>query len=163
LADVERPLYEERTLMRVLAMRRTMVVMPADLPTVTHAACTKAMVPRERKRLAGMPQAGGITRLPDAWRADAARATPRALAELGGRWLRAFGPGTVAGLRWWSGWTVGQTREALRDVEAVEVRLEPEGGAAFVMPDDVDPVPRPRPWAAFLPALDATVMGWAER
>src|SRR5262245_54150948 len=42
--DVERAIYEDRSLVRVLAMRRTMFVMPDALVPVTHAACTKAMV-----------------------------------------------------------------------------------------------------------------------
>ena len=33
----------------------------------------------------------------------------------------------------------------------------------FVLPGDVEPAPEPEPWAAFLPSLDPTVMGWKER
>jgi hypothetical protein len=32
-----------------------------------------------------------------------------------------------------------------------------------VLPDDVDPVEETEPWAALLPALDPTVMGWTQR
>jgi hypothetical protein len=32
-----------------------------------------------------------------------------------------------------------------------------------VLPDDVDPVEEVEPWAALLPVLDPTVMGWKER
>ena len=47
--------------------------------------------------------------------------TPRV--ELVRRWLRAFGPGTVADLRWWTGWTGGQVKQALAAVRPVEVDL----------------------------------------
>jgi hypothetical protein len=77
-------------------------------------------------------------------------------------WLRAFGPGTEADLVWWLGATTGAVRRALIDVGAVEVDLD-GGGTGLVLPDDVDPVPAPRRWAALLPALDPTTMGWKER
>ncbi len=32
-----------------------------------------------------------------------------------------------------------------------------------MLPDDVDPAPEVEPWAALLPVLDPTVMGWKER
>lgn len=35
--------------------------------------------------------------------------------------------------------------------------------AGFVLPDDVEPVSAGQPWAALLPALDPTPMGWAGR
>src|SRR5688572_13340336 len=41
-ADLERALYEERTLARVLGMRRTMFVVPAGFAPVVHGACTRA-------------------------------------------------------------------------------------------------------------------------
>ncbi|KQX09725.1 hypothetical protein ASC82_28065 [Streptomyces sp. Root431] len=37
------------------------------------------------------------------------------------------------------------------------------GETGFVLPDDLDPVPAPEPWAALLPALDPTAMGWQAR
>jgi hypothetical protein len=77
-------------------------------------------------------------------------------------WLRAFGPGTEADLVWWLGATTGAVRRALADVGAVEVDLD-GGGTGLVLPDDVDPVPAPGRWAALLPALDPTTMGWKER
>lgn len=86
-------------------------------------------------------------------------------AELVGRWLRTFGPGTEADLVWWLGATKGAVRAALADVAAVEVALE-GGGTGWLLPDDplaVDPEPDIEPWAALLPVLDPTVMGWKER
>lgn len=83
-------------------------------------------------------------------------------AELVGRWLATFGPGTVEDIRWWLGNTLGAVRQALADLGAVEVGLEPDG-VGWVLPDDVDEVAAPEPWAALLPVLDPTVMGWKQR
>jgi hypothetical protein len=44
---------------------------------------------------------------------------------------------------------------------AVEVDLD--GAAGLALPGDLEPVPPPEPWAALLPALDPTVMGWSGR
>ena len=81
--------------------------------------------------------------------------------ELIGAWLRRFGPGTENDLVWWLGATKGVVRRALVELEAVEIRLADRVG--FVLPDDVEDVPEPEPWAALLPVLDPTVMGWKER
>ena len=32
-----------------------------------------------------------------------------------------------------------------------------------MLPDDLEPVPAPPPWAALLPGLDVTTMGWTDR
>jgi hypothetical protein len=50
-ADLEDALYERRSLVRMLGMRRTLFVVPRDLAAVMDEACTKALVPGERKRL----------------------------------------------------------------------------------------------------------------
>lgn len=84
-----------------------------------------------------------------------------AAAELASRWLRRFGPGTTADLQWWAGWTGALTRKALEDCGAVEVQLE--DGSGWVAPGDEGPVEQPGAWAALLPGLDPTVMGWKER
>jgi len=77
-------------------------------------------------------------------------------------WLRSFGPGTEADLVWWLGATRSAVRRALADVGAVEVDLD-GGAVGVVLPDDVDPVGPPGRWAALLPALDPTTMGWKQR
>ena len=77
------------------------------------------------------------------------------------RWLAAFGPGTLQDLAWWTGWPLGQTRQALAAARAVEVDLD--AGTGFLLADDLDPVPPPPEWVALLPSLDPTVMGWKER
>jgi hypothetical protein len=89
------------------------------------------------------------------WPADEAEV------ELARRWLAAFGPATADDLRWWAGWSAGQVKRALARLGPAEVDLD--GAAGLVLPDDLDPVPPPEPWAALLPPLDTTPMGWSQR
>ncbi|TMC05497.1 MAG: winged helix DNA-binding domain-containing protein [Chloroflexi bacterium] len=246
-AAVERALYEERTLVRILGMRRTIFVVRRELVAVVHAACTRAIAADQRRLLAKtLRDFGGIADA-DAWLRRVEEATLRvvrergevygadvsaevpelrtqilmnegkkyegmlnlttrvlfllsaderivrgrprgswvstqfkwspmeawlpdgveevaaeaARAELVRRWLRAYGPGTAADVRWWTGWAARDVTRALRDVGAVEVELDE--GPGFVLGDDVDPVPAPAPWVRLLPALDPTVMGWIGR
>ena len=51
VAALEAALYEDRTLVRMLAMRRTMFVVPVDLVPVLQAACTDEVATRVHKRL----------------------------------------------------------------------------------------------------------------
>jgi len=88
--------------------------------------------------------------------------TSDASAELLRAWLSAFGPGTMADIRWWTAWTVRQTNAALDALHVEEVVLE-DGTTGFVLADDVAPVRSRARWVAFLPGLDATTMGWKER
>lgn len=244
--DVERALYEERTILRMLGMRRTLFVVPVELVSTVQRAYTDGFVARERKRLAGWLESAGITasgeahiermiedtlglladmgeastrelttRLPQlderftppvgtqtgvlsvgsrivllmtasgviartrplgTWISSQYRYAPmtawlgnripelepgQARAQLAEAWLGASGPGTVTDLQWWTGWNLGQTREALRSVGAVEVEIE--SGTGFVLPDDIEVEDPVGPWAALLPALDSTPMGWKQR
>lgn len=85
-----------------------------------------------------------------------------AQAELLRHWLTACGPATEADLKWWTGWRVTDVRRALAAIGARAVSLD--GAMGYVVDGDVDPVPAPdEPWAALLPALDPTAMGWQER
>ncbi|WP_155055026.1 winged helix DNA-binding domain-containing protein [Streptomyces blattellae] len=85
-----------------------------------------------------------------------------AQAALLGRWLTACGPATEADLKWWTGWKVTEVRRALKAIGAEEVRLDE--GTGHVAAGDTDPVAGPaEPWAALLPALDPTAMGWQHR
>jgi hypothetical protein len=95
--------------------------------------------------------AGGMDAIP----AEAARVA------LVRRWLAAFGPGTVADLQWWTGWSASQVRKSLTAIGPAEVDLG--GPTGLVLSDDVAPVAEPAPWVALLPALDPTAMGWSER
>jgi hypothetical protein len=77
------------------------------------------------------------------------------------RWLRAFGPGTEADIKWWLGSTVRLVRVALAELGAVEVDID--GQTGFVLADDLEPEEPAEPWGALLPSLDPTTMGWYER
>ncbi|CRZ13960.1 winged helix DNA-binding domain-containing protein [Mycolicibacterium neworleansense] len=88
----------------------------------------------------------------------------QARAELVRAWLQTFGPATVADIKWWFGNTLTWARHALRDIGAVEVELaDTPGAVGYVLPDDLDVEPDPEPWAALLPGLDVTTMGWFDR
>jgi len=248
-AAVEQALYDDRSLVRVLGMRRTVFVVPRELAPVVQAACTDDVAARERRRLVqqltrnGHPEpvpdaetwlatvmdeteralrargsattqqlagdvpslrqklllspgkkyeslvnvAGSVVALlaaegrivrgrprgswlssqyvwepMDSWLGDQEKPDPDAArAELARRWLGAFGPAQVADLKWWTGWTMAQTRKALAAVGPVEVELD--CGPGIALPDDLAPVPEPELWVALLPELDPTAMGWAER
>ncbi|MFD3941692.1 winged helix DNA-binding domain-containing protein [Streptomyces sp. NPDC058579] len=84
-------------------------------------------------------------------------------AELVRQWLAACGPATEADLKWWTGWKVTDVRKALAAIGAEPVELAE--GTGHVLPDDLDPVRAAdlEPWAALLPALDPTAMGWQYR
>ncbi|GHG65506.1 winged helix DNA-binding domain-containing protein [Streptomyces griseocarneus] len=84
-----------------------------------------------------------------------------ARAELVRRWLASFGPSTEGDLKWWTGWTLRDTRAALADVGAVDVRLG--AGPGVALPGDLEDAGPAGDWAALLPGLDPTAMGWRER
>lgn len=114
------------------------------------------------------PNDGGWTASRPRWVAagqwltsHAAIGAEAARAELIRRWLYAFGPATVADIRWWFGTTLGWLRQALADVDAVEVDLD--GVPGYVLPGDEEAVHEVEPWCALLPALDVTTMGWTDR
>jgi hypothetical protein len=56
---------------------------------------------------------------------------------------------------------MAQARRAAAEIGAVEVGMN--GGTGLVLPDDRENTDDPGDWAALLPALDPTVMGWSER
>jgi hypothetical protein len=87
--------------------------------------------------------------------------TEKARAELLGRWLRAFGPATLADVKWWFGTTLTAARRALDDIGAVWVDID--GTPGIALPDDLEAEPDVEPWCALLPGLDVTTMGWTHR
>ena len=88
--------------------------------------------------------------------------TAGAQAELLRRWLGACGPATEEDLKWWTGWRVTEVRRALAAIGAEAVSLDE--GTGYVVAGDAGPVAAPaESWAALLPALDPTAMGWRHR
>jgi Winged helix DNA-binding domain len=85
----------------------------------------------------------------------------RARAELARRWLRAFGPAPASDLQWWAGWTAGQTKAAVAQLDVIDVDLDGQPGIVLAG-DESGSVPD-EPWVALLPALDPTAMGWQDR
>lgn len=246
--DIDRVLHEDRSLVRQLAMRRTLFVLPRDLlPAALGSASARVALTQrraiardvekqgivddgdawvERARLAVLdrltgseplasrrlreevPELAGevvyaphksyggatplaprvltllgaegrIVRGPNAghWRVNRPTwvlaevwlgervepaGTDEGYAELVRRWLRTFGPGTLEDVQWWLGSTRTAARRALAAVGAVEVSLD-GGVTGWLLPDDVDPVAPVEPWAALLPTLDPTTMGWKGR
>ena len=67
VGDLEDALYERRTLLRMLAMRRTMFVVPLDLAAVMNASCTRALVAGERRKLVAMLEEGAVSDDVEAW------------------------------------------------------------------------------------------------
>ncbi|GAA4934776.1 hypothetical protein GCM10023237_66340 [Streptomyces coeruleoprunus] len=110
---------------------------------------------------------GGWTSNQYAWApapAPAALPARQARAGLARHWLGAFGPGTLADLKWWTGWTLTDTRTALADAGAVEVALDERDAPGFVRAEDLDALAagdadEHEPSAVLLPALDPTPMG----
>ncbi|MEM9464822.1 MAG: winged helix DNA-binding domain-containing protein [Actinomycetota bacterium] len=88
--------------------------------------------------------------------------TREAAAGLVEHYLRRFGPATEADLKWWLGETATLVRNALADIDAVEVALD-DDSTGWVAAGDVDDTDPPGPWVRLLPGLDATAMGWKER
>lgn len=59
-ASVDTALYDERSIVRMLGMRRTVFVVPTDLEPVVHAACTRAIAATERAKLVRVLDAAGL-------------------------------------------------------------------------------------------------------
>ena len=84
VGSIERALYDDRSLVRMLGMRRTMFAVPADVAPIIHAACTRAIAARERqlqvRLFASIPAAAADTA---AWVDEVERSTIEALAARG--------------------------------------------------------------------------------
>lgn len=77
---VQDALYADRSLVRLLGMRRTVFVVPRELAPVVQASSTRALLPGERRKVVAMVEQAGLA--PD-----------------GAAWLRALEDETVAALR----------------------------------------------------------------
>lgn len=97
-ADLDRALYEDRSLLKILGMRRTMFVVPVELAAVIQAACTDSIAKGERARLHRMIQEAGITPDPERWLGAVERETLDVL-EAKGEATAAELTKEVAGLR----------------------------------------------------------------
>ena len=243
-ADLENELYQSRSLVRHLAMRRTLWVVSADDLPIIQSAASNRVAANEYRRLVADLQKAGVAADGEQWLATACSAVldhlarhgplsstelrsalpeisgtydpapgkpwggmvpvaPRVLtvlsargdivrgpndgnwtrskprwvptedwlrrrsapgdgvAELVRRWLRTFGPATAADVKWWFGTTLTATRTALSDIGAVEVDLD--SGRGYALPDDLEIEAEVAPFAALLPGLDVTTMGWFDR
>jgi hypothetical protein len=247
--DIERELYERRTIVKQLAMRRTVFVFPRDLLPAAWGSASERVATQLRTRLAKEVEQHGIAEDGAAWLDEACGAvldlladgtergaqairealpvlegrmqlaggkkysanvsvSPRVLTQLGveghitrgrngghwrtsrpqwttmaawlgddheepwkadeawaelvRRWLWTFGPGTAADVQWWLGGTAGIVKQALATLGAEQVSLD-GGETGWLLPDDLDEVRYDARWAALLPVLDPTTMGWKSR
>jgi hypothetical protein len=80
---IERALYEDRSMLRILGMRRTMFAAPLELARLIQAGAASRLIAGERKRMAGFLAAGGVTGEPVAWLKELEEATFEALEESG--------------------------------------------------------------------------------
>jgi hypothetical protein len=78
--QLERALYEQPSLVRMLGMRRTLWVVPRELAAVVDAACTRTVAARERRRLERFVRDSGITDDAAGWLDRVGRAALEALA-----------------------------------------------------------------------------------
>jgi Winged helix DNA-binding domain len=81
--DLEAALYDDRSLLKILGMRRTMFVVPRDLAGIIQSACAAAIGARERARLLRMIRDAGIADEPERWLAGVEDQTFEALHRLG--------------------------------------------------------------------------------
>jgi hypothetical protein len=81
--ELEDALYSRRSLVRMLGMRRTMFVVPTALAGIVDAACTRALVPGQRRRLIALVEEQGIADDGGRWVEAVADRTYEALVDLG--------------------------------------------------------------------------------
>src|SRR5690606_14337413 len=83
-ADIERTLYDDRALVRLLAMRRTMFVAPVDLLGALRSSVTDALAVKQRRTYCKLiEQSGAVAGDVAAWWAEVERETHDALLDLG--------------------------------------------------------------------------------
>jgi hypothetical protein len=75
IRTIDAALYEARSLVRMLGMRRTMFVLPRQLAPIVQAACTTAIAAQERRRLLALLEEARVAEDAAAWLADVEQAT----------------------------------------------------------------------------------------
>lgn len=81
--DLEAALYENKSLVRILAMRRTMFVVPVELAPMLHYSSTVALMSAERRRLENMVESSGIAEDGASWVSEMTERTLDALRKRG--------------------------------------------------------------------------------
>jgi hypothetical protein len=133
---IGRALYEDRSLVRVLGMRRTMFVEPVELVPVIHAACARDNAAQQRRATIRMIAGAGLASDPERWLIELEAETLRAL-EARGEATATELAADVAGLRAqipfgegkrWGG-TLGMSTRVLFGLAAAGriVRARPRG------------------------------------
>jgi winged helix DNA-binding protein len=79
IEQIEKALYEDRSVLRILGMRRTMFAAPIELARLIQAGAATRLIAGERKRMVGFLAAGGITDEPVTWLKEVEEATFDAL------------------------------------------------------------------------------------
>jgi hypothetical protein len=79
IAGIERALYEDRLLVRMLGMRRTMFVVPDEMVPVLHWACAVQIAERRRRQIVKLAEEAGAADDGEAWLTKAEEATHDAL------------------------------------------------------------------------------------
>ena len=69
--DLERALYDERVVLRMHGMRRTLWVVPTEWAPLVYGSSTRAVASAERRRTARMVEAGGVAEDGEAWLQEA--------------------------------------------------------------------------------------------
>jgi hypothetical protein len=82
-AVIEDSMYERRELVRMLAMRRTVFVVPAECVPMVQASTTNKIAADQRVRLLALLAQAGAVAEPEPWLADVERSVLRVLAEIG--------------------------------------------------------------------------------
>jgi hypothetical protein len=80
---VGKALYDDRTLVRLLCMRRTVFVLPVELAPVVLAACSRGVVARERKTLLSRLRECAVAENVEDWLAEVEQVALKALTARG--------------------------------------------------------------------------------
>jgi hypothetical protein len=83
IVDIERALYDDRSLIRVLAMRRTVFAVPVDFVAACHAGAADTVAREQRRLLEKMLTEAGVTEDPAKWLREVERIAVAAVAEAG--------------------------------------------------------------------------------